>query len=741
MTAWQDRPPQSRRQLRLNESGGVHDDGAQGTRSRDSHVDVAESVEPTALDQPTNEPPQDTFARPEWQTPDVNGTAANAETQTAATHQPRSRAEAAIASGRRSQHIFPHAVPADPRDGERQDFRRAVTRGSEVDRSGADRSGAEEHGTVALPGAEPLNYFTQGRSPVPVYGGPSFGINAVTPDEPDSGAAEQEQAENSPGAYRIRDFSPESRRSAFSSTAEPAASGWGASTEATGGSLDYYTQQGSGQQASADEQPIDRAQSEQAAAPSQLEHPHSSHVDGAARADLDSTDIAGKDHAGTDRAPMAPAESATDADAPALETHPEHTVTRRELRAMRESSAAAVTALPPPAAQVPLAATTPLPSAQSWSIDSAEVPALDADPSQLGVSALQQSASAPLRDPVPLRPPAAPVPQSSRELSEAMAEFDALMARGSGAVPLPDAQSEEPPSQIPPFGIAPYSAVPYSAVPDAEVTDASALDAPEPGFTAAAFVAGEPEHGDTVQDDHDGVEFFDALLTGDQTAEGRSAWPVAVESPTSVPFDIPKSAAEAGSFRQSAAAEQGGVAGWPDDAGDAGASGQADEVDHHYVAPTGHWTRQAANDEADGIALSRNVGTISGAVTASHLVISSVPTVNDLLKPFSPTGEIMITGTIDLPRSLGTTGAHPARYDHSDVDTLLEASDREDSNVDSVPVRAIRAVSTHTSSRGLIGTGKPPHSSRLPMILAVSTAAVAAVVVVLFVAGLVLHVF
>ena len=700
MTAWQDQPPQSRRQLRLNESGGVHDDGAQGTRSQDSHVDVAESVEPTALDQPTNEPPQDTFARPEWQTPDVNGTAANAEAQTAATHQPRSRAEAAIASGRRSQHIFPHAVPADPRDGERQDFRRAVTRGSGADRTGADRSGAEEHGaeehgTVASPGAEPLNYFTQGRSPVPVYGGPSFGINAVMPDEPDSGAAEQEQAENSPGAYRIRDFSPESRRSAFSSTAEPAASGWGASTAATGGSLDYYTQQGGGQQASADEQPIDRAQSEQAAAPSQLEHPHSSHVDGAARADFDSTDIAGKDHAGTDRAPRAPAESATDADAPALETHPEHTVTRRELRAMRESSVAAVTALTPPAAQVPLAATTPLPSAQSWSIDSAEVPALDADPSQLGLSALQQSASAPLRDPVPLRPPAAPAPQSSRELSEAMAEFDALMARGSGAVPLPDAQSEEPPSRIPPFGIAPSSAEPSSAEPSSAELD----------------------------------------------AEGRSAWPVAVESPTSVPFDIPKSAAEAGSFRQSAAAEQGAVVGWPDDAGDAGAAGQADEVDHHYVAPTGHWTRQAANDEADGIALSRNVGTTSGAVTASHLVISSVPTVNDLLKPFSPTGEIMITGTIDLPRSLGTTGAHPARYDHSDVDTLLEASDREDSNVDSVPVRAIRAVSTHTSSRGLIGMGKPPRSSRLPMILAVSTAAVAAVVVVLFVAGLVLHVF
>lgn len=163
-----------------------------------------------------------------------------------------------------------------------------------------------------------------------------------------------------------------------------------------------------------------------------------------------------------------------------------------------------------------------------------------------------------------------------------------------------------------------------------------------------------------------------------------------------------------------------------------------------YTVPTGHWSTQSStNDdsELDGVALSRNIAVTGGAVTASHLVISSVPTVNDLLLPFSPTGEIMITGTIDLPASLGSTGAHPARYDHSDVDALLEASDREDSNVDSAPVRAIRAVSTHTSSRGLIGSGKPPRSSRLPMVLAVSTAAVAAVVVVLFVAGFMLHMF
>jgi hypothetical protein len=75
------------------------------------------------------------------------------------------------------------------------------------------------------------------------------------------------------------------------------------------------------------------------------------------------------------------------------------------------------------------------------------------------------------------------------------------------------------------------------------------------------------------------------------------------------------------------------------------------------------------------------------------------------------------------------------------VDALLEAGDREDSNVDSAPVRAIRAISTHTSTRGVIETTTPTRNGRLPMILAISTAAVVVAGAGLVVAGMIFNVF
>jgi hypothetical protein len=407
----------------------------------------------------------------------------------------------------------------------------------------------------------------------------------------------------------------------------------------------------------------------------------------------------------------------------------------------------AQTAPTPPTVPLWRANESPAAPVDSWSIGQAQSPTgspteapteAQADPAEeqtanrfpFGQSASKSETAAELRDPIPLRSPKAPAPRSSRELSDAMAEFDALMASGS---------------------------------------DSAADPAADPVARDLAGAQDELDQGD-------GVDVFDSLLdvepsieTPPETSTAPSSdsapvWPLATDPFNADPFNTdPFNTDPFGAARrvhETSSAEPAPTAEAAEPEPVAEAPRAAHDVDHHYVAPVGHWSRQAADDGAQdaiddepnyegldaaepdaAVALGRTVGTTGGAVTANHLVMSSVPTANDLLKPFSPTGEIMITGTIDLPRSLGTTGAHPARYDHSDVDTLLEASDREDSNVDSAPVRAIRAVSTHTSSRGLIGTGKPPRSSRLPMILAVSTAAVAAVVVVLFVAGIVLRVF
>ena len=135
--------------------------------------------------------------------------------------------------------------------------------------------------------------------------------------------------------------------------------------------------------------------------------------------------------------------------------------------------------------------------------------------------------------------------------------------------------------------------------------------------------------------------------------------------------------------------------------------------------PYGHWTTQAALDDVSPTGagfLSRDVGVTTGAITTHALVLPSIPESGaQLLAPLTNTGEIMVTGSIDLPRTFGSTGAHPARFDHPDVDALLEESDREDAVSTSAPVRAIRAVSSTSSTRGVIEPPAKP-KSKLPLI-------------------------
>lgn len=153
------------------------------------------------------------------------------------------------------------------------------------------------------------------------------------------------------------------------------------------------------------------------------------------------------------------------------------------------------------------------------------------------------------------------------------------------------------------------------------------------------------------------------------------------------------------------------------------------------TAPFGHWSTQGAPDPAveGDAAHSRTVGVTTGAITTHALVLPSITDSSDhLLTPLTSTGEIMITGSIDLPRSFGSTGAHPALFDHPDVDAIIEQSDREDASSESAPVRAIRAVSSNSSARGVIEAPAPP-KSRLPRI--VGTAAGAALLVVASVIG------
>lgn len=104
------------------------------------------------------------------------------------------------------------------------------------------------------------------------------------------------------------------------------------------------------------------------------------------------------------------------------------------------------------------------------------------------------------------------------------------------------------------------------------------------------------------------------------------------------------------------------------------------------------------------------------------------------------TGEILVTGSIDLPRGLGATGAHPDRIDSSDIDRLLDGEENEFNTSEVSPVRASRAVSTHTSTRGVIAPPKK-RGNTLPVVLMVTAGVLAVGVIGLLVATYLLNLF
>jgi hypothetical protein len=170
----------------------------------------------------------------------------------------------------------------------------------------------------------------------------------------------------------------------------------------------------------------------------------------------------------------------------------------------------------------------------------------------------------------------------------------------------------------------------------------------------------------------------------------------------------------------------------------------AHESAHAPAAPAsgphsvGHWSTQSDLDEAEQVnetTISRSVGAGSGAITTSALVLPSIPE-HTIGGPMSSNGEILLTGSISLPQSLSATGAHPSQLDESDLDHLLDPGDHQVSNTDSMPVRAIKAVSTNTGTGAIIAPPKQA-GTRGFTILIVAASAMALVVVGLLVAGFV----
>ncbi|MGN7801039.1 hypothetical protein [Leifsonia sp. 22587] len=158
-----------------------------------------------------------------------------------------------------------------------------------------------------------------------------------------------------------------------------------------------------------------------------------------------------------------------------------------------------------------------------------------------------------------------------------------------------------------------------------------------------------------------------------------------------------------------------------------------------FTPPTGHWSTAAELEDQNQPITTRNVAQSTAATTTNALILPVIPQ-PDTKAPLTSTGEILVTGSIDLPRGMGATGAHPDRIDSSDIDRLLDGEENEFNTSEVQPVRASRAISTHTSTRGVI-TPPKKRGNALPVVLMVTAGVLAVGVIGLLVAAYVLKVF
>jgi hypothetical protein len=165
--------------------------------------------------------------------------------------------------------------------------------------------------------------------------------------------------------------------------------------------------------------------------------------------------------------------------------------------------------------------------------------------------------------------------------------------------------------------------------------------------------------------------------------------------------------------------------------------------------PVGHWSIDRDVDEHTQVLdqsqpfdqlLSRGVAAGGIPTTTNALILPSIPHQGNSAGSLTSTGEILITGSIDLPRSLGSTGQHPNHFDSSEMDHMEDQLDEAGPATSVAPVSASRAVSTHTSTRGVM-TPPKKRAASLPVILAVTAGVLLVGVLALFAAAYLFQIF
>ncbi|TBN57034.1 hypothetical protein EYE40_06260 [Glaciihabitans arcticus] len=493
------------------------------------------------------------------------------------------------------------------------------------------------------PQAEPLNYATQGGA----------STSAHEPwAQPSTHAQAPEQA------YRVRDFSPEGRRTASApQQPQPWATTPGARPTEGAAPLEYRTQ------AAPPRLPVPAPETQQATPPAQVTTPP---------AQVTSPPSAFLPPAA--QAPQVPVHAV-----PAPASPEPQTMSRREMRALlAQQEAAAASAAP-------------------------SVP--------------------PLVEPV--------APSSASALSNAMAEFEALTRARTAPAEQPELAADQttPPAE---------QTTPPVRETDADEAFSAAAEAREAQDERARVEFAEREAADQARQQAEHESQAEAVRHAELRAEEeRQEQARRAEAADTERAEALHAATLEANALANAQTERDAAALVAESQVQLAPQFVEPEVtEQPFSSAAGHWSRQGElDDETQPYenTLSREVGGSNIATTTSALVLPVIPA-PDFSTAIGNTGDILVTGSIDLPRSLGTTGGDARRYDDPDVDNLFDAFDNEIISTDSAPVRAIRAVSTHTSTHGVLANAQPKTSRLLPILLGTTVVLAAAVVTLLVVA-------
>ena len=135
--------------------------------------------------------------------------------------------------------------------------------------------------------------------------------------------------------------------------------------------------------------------------------------------------------------------------------------------------------------------------------------------------------------------------------------------------------------------------------------------------------------------------------------------------------------------------------------------------------------------------LTRTTGAIA---IPNALIVSQAPEVAPLVAPVTATGEVIVTGTFNLPEGLGSTGHAKGTADGKEIDATLVDGELP-SHSSPTPIAASAAVSTAKAPGDVIKPPVPEKGGKLMMSLAITAGVLALALVGVLILAFVTGVF